>query len=349
MKILICYYFRDEPIPLGREMATAFTRMGHSVTCFDSSAIESSMTTKRLLKSIAKPLGLKERLSAHFQRRQDESLSDKFLAVCRKSVPEFILVIRGERIQPCALRTAVAESGAKTAVWWVKNPRWQSTFADEASHYDQAFSIDESLCGAGIEYLPSWAANREVFSPLPFAEKKQTLLFIGTWSTRRQRYLESIADLPLTIIGPDWLSRLPKSSELCKKVIAKRVSQEVMAAHYRSAWAVIDIHQIDQRQEQGVNMRFADVPASGTVLLTEPAREVERWRLEGRGAILFTSEQRLREVASGLLSDPDLCQTLSRDGLRASAEMPTFFDRAQQILNATRQYSLQSCPALASY
>lgn len=334
MKIVVCFYFQENSIPLGKDIAEGFAALGHEVFAFDSSARERHLGVKRLAKSLAKLFGAKKRLSAYFERRQAEVLAGEFAEFCRQASPDCILVIRGERITPDVITHVAAETGARTIAWWVKNPRWQAVFRDEARRFDLAFTIDESSCDEVVQYLPCWAINRAAYYPLPFEEKKPRLLFVGAWSKRRQEYLEAVADLPLDVIGPDWLKALPSSSPLRERLLTDRVPQNVMATHYRSVWAVIDIRQIDQGWEQGVNMRFADVPASGTVLLTEPSREVERWQLDGRCARLFGSPGELRAAAAALLSDADCCRAMSRNAVEIAAQMPSFVDRAAAILKA---------------
>ena len=332
MRIVVCYYFRGTPIPLGKDLAAALARLGHQVHCFDSSARETRMGLKRVAKSLAKLVGAKERLSAHFTSGMEQRLAQDFTEFCARVSPELIVVIRGEQIPLEALAAARSSFNARTVLWWVKNPRWQSRLGPEVGHYDKAFCIDESSCGDGIEYLPSWSVNREVFHPGEFAGKARRMLFLGSWSARRQEYLETIADLPLEIIGPDWLGRLPLASPLRKKVIAERVDQTEMAARYRSAWAVVDINQIAQTQEQGVNMRFADVPASGTVLITEPSREISRWQMDGKCAVLITSKESLRKAVQELLEDSAKCEAMSLEASKISRSMPSFDDRAATIL-----------------
>lgn len=336
MRVVVCYYFASQSIPLGSEIAAAFTSLGHEVFCFDSSARESHMAAKRIAKSFAKLIGAKRRLSAYFEAQQNKRLAQDFLDFCRDASPDLILVIRGEGIPQDALDAVVAEYNAKTAVWWVKNPRWQTKFLEEAKRFDSAFTIDESACDQRIGYLPCWSANRTVFHPLPFDDKKRGLLFIGTWSERRQNYLEALADLPLEIIGPEW-DRLSLGSPLRACVIGERVSQEEMAERYRSVWAVVDINQIEQAQGQGVNMRFADVPASGTVLITEPSQEIERWHLADHCAQLFTSPNELRACAQALLDDAGKCRLMSAAATEMASTMPTFVDRARQILNTLHE------------
>lgn len=332
MRVVVCYYFASQSIPLGSEIAAAFTSLGHEVFCFDSSARESHMGLKRIAKSFAKLMGAKRRLSAYFEAHQNQRLAQDFVDFCRSAVPDLVLVIRGEGIPQDALDTVAAACRAKTAVWWVKNPRWQGKFLQEAKRFNSAFTIDESLCAQGINYLPCWSANRTVFFPLPFEQKKRGLLFIGTWSERRQHYLESLADLPLEIIGPEW-DRLPLGNPLRPRVVGERVSQEEMAERYRSVWAVVDINQIEQTQGQGVNMRFADVPASGTVLLTEPSREIERWQLAEHCAQLFRSRDELRACALAVLDEAEMCRAMCEAAVEVALTMPTFVDRAQQILD----------------
>ena len=69
MRIIVCYYFRDKSISLGKDLAAALVSLGHKVRCFDSSARGSYTAPKRLAKSLAKLVGAKEQLSAYFSAR----------------------------------------------------------------------------------------------------------------------------------------------------------------------------------------------------------------------------------------------------------------------------------------
>lgn len=329
---MICYSFRPNAIPLGENLARALEDLGHEVIRFDSHPDETWMPGRKLLKTVAKAFGAKARVAAYFEDRENRRQAAKFLARVRTSRPDTVIVIRGERIPLDAVDACSSLGVRKRVVWWVKNPRWQHALREEAPHFDAAFSIDGTLAGSGIRALPSWALQADVF----FADhrkKSRTIVFVGAHSDRRQQFLEALAGLPLTIIGPGWATRLPLGHPLRTSLGEKWLSGERLADVYREAYVVIDTHQIEQTTGQGTNMRYADVPACGALLLTEPALGIADWFVPDKHIAIYTSVAELREKATYFAANPARAEEMGRAAAEQAKRLPTFADRARALLD----------------
>ena len=232
LRVLVCYTFRPDAIPLGENLAQALESMGHAVTRFDSHPGEKWMPVRKLAKTVAKLFRAKARVTTYFEERERDRQAAAFLACVSASRPDVAIVVRGERIPVAAIDACTGLGVRKRIVWWVKHPRWQQALIDEAPHFDAAFSIDGTLAGSGIRNLPSWALQAGVF----FADgrkKSRPIIFVGAHSDRRQRFLESLADLPITIFGPGWATRLPLGHPLRARLGERWLSGKRLADAYR--------------------------------------------------------------------------------------------------------------------
>lgn len=330
---MLCYYFSEQSIPLGEDLAQGFESLGHTVLRFESDRFPHQWGFLwKAAKSLSKLLGLKPWVAARHDAWLSERLSQRFIAAAGVFCPEQIVVIQGERVDARTVQTVCRQYGAKSVLWWVRPPRWQASIYEDRPYYDKVLTIDSSSATGGIGHLPSWALNRKVYYAGPVEEKEKVLLFVGSYSPLRQTYLESITDLPLKIIGSGWHKKLPREHPLYARIAAPYVGGRNLAEAYRRAWAVVDIPQFEQTEGQGVNMRFADVPACGTVLITPDTLEARQWFGELAAVPRFANLGQLRQQCEAILSEAVDMAVLSKEATRAAEKLPTFGDRATVLL-----------------
>lgn len=335
LRVLVSYHFGLGAIPLGEQVGRAFERAGCAVARFDSSTRPSAWDLpRRLAKSLSKVVGQKQRLAKHWERRNELATAARFRQAVAEFRPDLLLVIRGELIDPAAVAAAKVSWPVKAAVWWVKTMRWQGVVAEESTVYDAAFTIHRRLAADGVAHLPAFALDAERYHPAAVKSERWPLLFAGCWSSRRQIFLEAVADLPLTVVGPGWRKRLPRGHALLPRLGPEWVAAADLPDHYRQAGVVIDVAQIERRADEGETMRVADVPACGTVLLTEPTSGVAAHFQADAEVALFDSPAELRRQALDLLADPGRRQAMGRAAAIRAGQLPTFDDRVQTILQA---------------
>jgi hypothetical protein len=329
---MLCYYFFETAIPLGKDLAAAFEHLGHQVLRFDSTISPKYKRLWRLVKSLSKPFGAKKKLVAQHEAWLNRELSVRFTQAADAFAPELIVVIQGERIEARTVQAVAAKCQAKTVLWRVKPPRWQHSLFEDQPFYDRVLTIDNSVCQNGIEHLPSWALNDQIYYPGVFEDKERQLLFVGCHSPQRQEYLEAIAELPLKIIGNGWGKVLPLNHSLRSKLGETWVGGAALADLYRKAWAVVDIPQFKQHQGQGVNMRFADVPACGTVLITQDSTELKAWLEKDVSVIAYDNKEDFSRQCREILQEAEACCHISKSAILASRQMVTYEDRANSLL-----------------
>ena len=336
MRVMVCYYFFERAITLGNDLAEGFESLGHEVCRFDSTITLRFGRWWKLAKSLGKLIGQKQRVAAYHERKLSDDLSKRFAQAAEAFRADLIVVIQGERIAAPLVQDVSKKLGARSVLWWVKPPRWQASIFEDRPFYDAVFTIDGSVAQDGIGHLPSWGLNPKLFYPGRFEDKTRELLFVGSWSENRQRYLEAIADLPLRVVGSGWRKRLPANHPLRAKLAETWIGGSDLADAYRKAWAVVDIPQFEQTEGQGVNMRFADVPACGTVLITGESQETQVWFGAQEGLVTYQDEASFKDVAKKMIVDETSVFNVSQAGALTAATLPTFVDRAKVFCEVCR-------------
>lgn len=333
-RILVSYHFGPHANPLGEQISCAFERLGLAVSRFDSGVPRSPWDLpKRLVKSLAKLVGQKKKLARYWERQNELDTASRFRQAALSFRPDLLLVVRGEPIDPTIIAELKDSLGAKAVLWWVKTMRWQSLMERDCALFDAILTIHPRLVDYAIGYLPAFALDRERYFPPAVRDVRWPLLFVGCWSERRQRYLEAIADLPVSIIGPNWRKRLAAGHPLQARVVTDWVADKALADCYRQAAIVIDIGQIDRSADEGVTMRVADVPACGAILATEPASGVAEY-FQADAVVMFESPADLRQQLGELLDQPDQMAAIAARAAVDVQKLPIFDDRARQILLA---------------
>lgn len=330
MRVMVCYYFFEHAITLGNDLAHGFESLGHEVCRFDSTITRRFNRWWKLIKSLGKLFGQKKLIVDYHEHKLSEGLSKRFCIAAETFRADLIVVIQGERIPATMVQDVSKRLGARSVLWWVKPPRWQASIFEDLPFYNLVLTIDGSASRDGVGHLPSWGLNSKLFYPGRLEEKIHELLFVGSWSEHRQRHLEAIADLPLRVVGGGWKKRLPISHPLRAKLAGAWIDGKDLADAYRLAWAVVDIPQFGQTEGEGVNMRFADVPACATVLITTMSEEVRRWFTGSKGVLIYGDPVGLREQCK-LVLDGEIIPQAFECLRNQSLVMPTFADRARFI------------------
>lgn len=331
-RVFVSYHFGPHANPLGEQISSAFERMGLSVLRFDSGVPPSAWDLpKRLVKSMAKFVGQKKKLARYWERQNELRTAQRFRQAALSFRPDLLLVVRGEPIDPDVVAELKKKLGAKAVLWSVKTMRWQSLMERDGAIFDAILTIHPRLVEDTVGYLPAFALDSERYFPPAVRDVRWPLLFVGCWSERRQRYLEAIVDLPVSIIGPNWRKRLGSGHPLQTRLVADWVADKALADCYRQAGVVVDIGQIERSADEGVTMRVADVPACGAILATEPASGVTEY-FRSDAVVMFQSPADLREQLQVLLDSPEQMEAILARAGQDVLKLPVFDDRARHIL-----------------
>jgi hypothetical protein len=130
---------------------------------------------------------------------------------------------------------------------------------------------------------------------------REGIVFVGTWSLRRERYLRALDGLPLTIVGWGWQRArgLPTTPPV--------YGRDAGAILQNSAIGVNIFH---PHNSNAHNMRTREIAASGALQLTDPGVDGTPLR-DGVGCRWFRSPEQLRDLAERYLACPDEAMTIA--------------------------------------
>lgn len=213
---------------------------------------------------------------------------------------------------------------------------------DDASAYDRYFCIHESECreGSGIHYLPATAVDRELY-PVAASRAESALAHsvvqVGGYGQRRDRFLRACKDLPVRIYGPGWRKAGRFFDPFIRKAWAgKGIWGDDLVRLYHTSRIVVNVTNWESVRHSGQNLRIMDVPATGTFLLTDESEEVRRHFTPGRDLETFSTPEELADKARYYLANPAQRETIARSGYERTLALPTYDDRMRQLLEATR-------------
>ncbi|MFT4020749.1 MAG: DUF3880 domain-containing protein [Acinetobacter sp.] len=144
---------------------------------------------------------------------------------------------------------------------------------DQYLFTDSTFIQDAHNLGiTQCHYLPL-ATNPKIFKQtIPFQNKQDRLLFIGAYSQSRANIIQNIT-YPMTIIGKGWDSFKPNDHDV--KIQPNNIPITAVATYYDQHKYIFNaINKNNTRQ--GLTMRCFDVPACGSILISEYSEDFKQ-------------------------------------------------------------------------
>ncbi|WP_374339608.1 glycosyltransferase [Leeia sp.] len=333
-RVLIAYGFSGATRPLALALGEGLTASGCTVAYSDSDVSQGKgyRLLLKTAKSFLKWVGLKAWLSRWSEQQILQQRSQRLLADCAQFQPELLMVVRGEPYLASTIQSIRKQT--RVAAWWVKNPRWlQQALQSERHQFDAYFSIHPDETGQS-HFLAPYTYNEARYEAAKADPIATEILFLGCWSQRREQYLEAIADLPLTLIGPNWKSRLPLGSRLRAHIRAEWVEDAEALKHYAGAKLVVNINQWAPHETEAVNLRAIDVPACGTLLVSDASQQLSRLLSPGQAVLTFATPDELRGVVLHALQHPEFAREVATCGQQAVSALPDGARWARGVLEA---------------
>ncbi len=343
MKVLITYGRRPPYPPHGEHLTKAFRSLGH---------------TAMMLGVRDHPWWAKwrKRLLGKNYWKWDpiEWANRQVLKTVEEYRPDVLIETEADLLSVETLRTVKQRWGTRLGLSLV-----EGSFPGEPPpilrEYDRIVSTSmvavEQLRQAGfpsVEYLP-FATDPTWFRPKGGAPPKHLhpLGFIGSYAPRRAKFLEAVSDLGLSIWGPDWdrgCSSIPLRKALRN---TSGIYGRSLVHCYQTSQVVLNIQRehmmtrssAGQEMGTGLGWRHFDVPASGSLLLTEWVLELSEAFEVGQEVETFSSPEELREKARYLLSHDSYRQAIIRRARERVLREHTYRHRAQKWAAWFNQYS----------
>lgn len=309
---------------LGRMCARGFASLGHRTTYFGFGT--------RTVPVLGLALGKKD-------------VRDSLVEKCRRSVPNLVLVIKGEEIDASTVRR-VREVGECPVVNWNPDNPFQNRSSERRMHtylealeaYDAVFIWSRELFtplydeGAREVYHLPFAYDQDIHYPTDPSPKFETdVIFLGHWSEKRQRHMAALADadLELSIYGNYWgrkcfnrkVRRCVRGSAVfgdayCRAMCSGKVVVNVVADHNLDAY----------------NMRAFEIPATGSFMATTRTEGQQKLFGEGEGMVCFDSPKELREQAEHYLEHTSEREQIAAIGAQR-VEPHTYEQRIQTVIS----------------
>jgi len=253
--------------------------------------------------------------------------------------PDLVLLIRGLVYRPWA-----AAAARRKFAWWVEADERVDEALREAAQFDHFFFINSASAEAARRagypagYLPH-AADPSVFRPLPGAHKRFDFSFVGLWSTKREQYLRAALDVSENgaIYGPKWRRKTFRDPRLRRAVKGRYIGGEALVRLYNESKVVINVTEWGAgAARSGMTMRLFEVPATGTLLLTDRSLEIEREMTPGQHIATFADAAQFAEkLAYYLKHDPER-EALAVHGMAHVRSHHTYDQRVETIIAAYR-------------
>lgn len=290
-----------------------------------------------------------------------QRLNRDFLTVAKRFSPDLIFVYRGTHLTFSTLKKIKQQLTDVTLVGYNNDdPFAQGHPYSLWRHFFKAVPVYDLMLAyrhhnigdflrAGakrVELLRSWYfPERNHPVTLSLEDKREyecDVVFIGHYEADdRKQYLEELLrhGFKLRLFGPEWNSRLKDSPQL-KTMLPVR---SVLGEDYNKALcgAKIALCFLSKLNRDTYTRRCFEIPATGTLMLSEHTDDLASLYKEGEEADFFRTREELIEKLSLYLGDEKLRQTVAANGYqRVMAGGHDVVSRMKQVLECVAKIKL---------
>ena len=249
--------------------------------------------------------------------------------------PDVVLCIHGKRAEIFQLR----ESKVLRAGWWVEqSDNWadlEASTRDFDLYFAFAPAVVEAIQSHGGEarYLPHGANVRQHY-PIDGSAKEIDLVFVGAWSPWRDQVIASAFEVTqdIALYGHSWLkkSRLPR--DMLRRIHkGDLILGAPLNALHNKARVVLNA---DRTVRLGLNMRYFEVLASRSCLLTDNALDLHTYFADNEHLCVYQDLEDMQRKLRWLLDNEDERLRISANGYREVMQHHTCDHRVQAFLAA---------------
>lgn len=270
--------------PLGRYLAEVFNAQGVKATVFCTD--ENTWFDKWVIHPVNKqlhnlrilPKGKNVWVNHRWAHRN--YLEAKFQSILDQQQPDLILAIRGSTYCENAIKNASAVKFG----WWVEPANRVHEIQSELPVFDWCYSMNEESLATfrangykTCSYMPHMFSSTEFF-PIPGLKKSLDIVFVGNWNPRRQRFIDAALMLTDSVVlyGKDWLKKNWINPKYWRVWKGRLIQGQPLNHLYNRAKVVLNVTQWEPGADgrvSGMNMRFFEVPATKSLLMTDRVNE----------------------------------------------------------------------------
>ncbi|BAZ47938.1 hypothetical protein NIES4103_05430 [Nostoc sp. NIES-4103] len=252
-----------------------------------------------------------------------KSANSKLLEQANQFQPDLTLVISPRLVHPDTV-LALQQKGL-AFVFYTDNPvdahhtHTNSWVKRGFPLWDAAFIWSEELVrrlmknGVKQAFFHPFCSDVEYHFPQRQTNPIYDVAFIGNWdgSRKREQYLKAIADYRLGLWGSNyWNTHCQEVSlkGLCQGMCSYQEIPQILGS------AKMGLNILRPQNEDGHNIRTYEIPATGTLMLSERSQELLNLFVEDREAVYFSNPDELRQKVEYLLKNSDVMEVITEAG-----------------------------------
>lgn len=166
--------------------------------------------------------------------------------------------------------------------------------------------------------------------------------FIGTWSPKKQRYLEQVVEnlpeLKLRVWGNQWENALPGPLEEAiegTEIIGREYAKAIRASKINIA--ILSERRAGASSGDLITSRTFHIPASGGFMLHERTEEVLEVYEEGEEIACFDSPEELVQKIRGLVDADQKREEMTRRGRESCVPAHSLDERVKAVIEKYRE------------
>lgn len=133
----------------------------------------------------------------------------------------------------------------------------------------------------------------------------------------------------LEVYGPDW-----ETSGLAPDRVAPGIYGEDLNRLYNRSKIVLNVSAWSNRELNCLNLRILDVPATGSMLLSDYAPDIEEYLQPDREVVIAHSPEEMRDKARYYLAHDAQREKIAHAGWERVQQMETYLQKMQHMLKS---------------
>ncbi|GAB4534241.1 MAG: glycosyltransferase [Pleurocapsa sp.] len=309
-----------------------FENIGCQVQNFNWNEAEPSLLSRSLLQRVSWRLAW---------QLKAKTANQKLVETVKQFQPDLTFVISPLLMQPNTIK-ALKQYGL-AFVFFTDNPldnhhTHTNTWVQRGLYlWDGIFiwsqQLVQQISNLGISnvFYHPFCSDTQYHYPQRQNSTDYDVAFIGNWddSNKREQYLKVISDYRLGVWGSSyWQTHCTETSinkshqGMCSYVEIPQILGS----------AKIGLNILRPQNEMGHNIRTFEIPASGTLMLSERNQELLNLFQEDIEAVYFSSPEELNQKVTYLLNNQNLIETITEAGYQKALQH-TIDCRIKEIKN----------------
>lgn len=267
-----------------------------------------------------------------------------------KVEPELVFVVKGYDLD----KSMVKELGKRAEVvvnWNPDNPymarygseeRRAKTYLEAIPAYDVIFTWGRFQVtklrqeGAkNVKYLPFAYDPRYHRPEKPRDEYRSQVIFLGHWSEKRERHVSALTEFDLKVFGDKWRDKVKGDPELKQSIEGGPITGVEYSRAMSSAHVTLNV--LAEHAKSAQNMRTWEVPATGSLLITNRTQEQQHFFPEDEASAMYDSPEELTKTVDYYLSNSEDRERVAANGLKR-VENHTYEQRICEVISVVEDH-----------